>query len=187
MPGCWKRCFYVSTKCFYIGKLNVKTWSKTIISIVSLIIVIGLSGCAHFFSSHTYGVRFINHTDGSIMFGYIQLGSYKGLAGGGAGPGQGGGRVALLGLRKLPKRASFTWNPTKGPKMRAELIIPSLPKPPENLGTYCCDLEIHILPDNQVKSMTRIAYVDLEGKYQELFNEGPTVMAVQDERYGYYY
>ena len=152
-----------------------------------LLIFFLLSGCANYSSSNYYGVRFINYTDGSIMFGYIQIGSYKGLAGGGAMPGEGGGSVALLGLRKLPKRASFTWNPTKGSKMRAELIIPSLPKPPENLGTYCCDLEIHILPDNQVKSMTRIAYVDLEGKYQELFNEGPIVMAVQDERYGYYY
>src|SRR5690554_3839182 len=152
-----------------------------------VILILLLQGCAHFSSSHTYGVRFINHTDGSIMFGYIQLGSYKGLAGGGAGPGQGGGRVALLGLRKLPKQTTFSWSPTKGPAMQAELIIPSLPKPPENRRTYCCDLVIHVLPDNQVKAMTRLAYVDLEGKYQELFNEGPTVMAVQDERYGYYY
>src|SRR5690606_14805317 len=140
----------------------------------------------HFSSSHTYGVRFINHTDGSIMFGDIQLGSYNTFAGGGAGPGQGGGWVSL-GIRKLPKRTTFSWEPTKGPAMQAELIIPDLPKPPENRRTYCCDLVIHILPDQQVRATVVFAYVDLEGNYQELFNEGPIVMAVRDERYDYYY
>lgn len=152
-----------------------------------VILILLLQGCAHFSSSHTYGVRFINHSDRIVSSAYIHIGSYKGLAGGGAMPGEGGGSVALLGLRKFPKRAYFRWKAHGLRTSKAELIIPSLPKPPENLGTYCCDLVIHILPDQQVRATVVFAYVDLEGNYQELINEGPIVTGEREEKFDVYY
>src|SRR5690606_41168494 len=151
-----------------------------------VILILLLQGCAHFSSSHTYGVRFINHSDRIVSSAYIHIGSYKGLAGGGARPGHRGGWVSL-GIRKFPKRAYFRWKAHGLRTSKAELIIASLPKPPENRRTYCCDLVIHILPDNQVKAITRLAYVDLEGKYQELFNEGPIVTGKREEKFDVYY
>ena len=61
-----------------------------------------------FYNSHNYGVRFINHSDRNIWISNIHIGSYKGLAGGVAMPGGGGGSVSL-GIRKLPNRATFWW------------------------------------------------------------------------------
>ena len=166
----------------------MKFWSKTMSSMVYLIIVMGLSGCAHFYNSHNYGVRFINHSDRNIRISNIHIGSYKGLAGGVAMPGDGGGSVSL-GIRKLPNRATFwwEWGGRREPPMRADLIIPDIPKAPDNIDTYCCELMIYILPGNQVRTTVRLGYIDSAGEYRKLSVNGPLVSAVQEESVNAYY